>query len=137
MKNMSLKVALASAVAAALFSLSVPAIADISPEDAARFVTVCDINKDGMISRVEVMNRAKMGLEKMADAKGMVDSKAFMQFLLDLQKSDGGPNNYMMPKADMMKKVEAAFSKADTSNKGMLDKKQLQAFVAELMKGGG
>lgn len=138
MKSISLKAVLASAVAASLFSLSVPAIADdISAEAAQRFVTVCDSNNDGMVSRAEVMARAKMGLDKMADAKGMVDSKAFMQFLLDLQKSDGGPNNYMMPKADMMKKIEAAFAKADPSNKGMLDKKQLMAFVAELMKGGG
>jgi Ca2+-binding EF-hand superfamily protein len=137
MKTTTLKAALASTVAAALFALSVPAIADISPEDAARFITVFDVNKDGMISRVEVMTRAKAELDKMADAKGMVDSKKFMQFLLELQKSDGGPNNYMMSKADMMKKLETAFTKADAAKKGMLDQKQLQIFLAELMKSGG
>jgi Ca2+-binding EF-hand superfamily protein len=137
MKAITLKAALASALAAAVFGVSVPALADSSPEDLARFVTVCDFNKDGMLSRVEVMERAKAGLEKMADAKGMVDSKKFTQFLLDLQKSDGGPNNYMMSKADMMKKIETAFTKADTAKKGMLDQKQLQVFLTELMKSAG
>jgi hypothetical protein len=137
MKSISLKAALVSAFAATAFTLSVPAVADSSPEDVARFVTACDFNKDGMLARVEVMARAKAGLEKMADANGMVDSKKFMQFLLDLQKSDGGANNYMMPKADMMKKLETAFDKADSAKKGMLDKKQLQSFLAELTKSSG
>jgi hypothetical protein len=137
MKAITLKAALATSLAAAMFGLSVPAMADSSPEDVARFVSACDFNKDGMLSRVEVMNRAKAGLEKMADANGMVDSKKFMQFLLDLQKSDGGANSYMMAKADMMKKVETAFNKVDTAKKGMLDKNQLQSFLTELTKSSG
>ena len=57
-------------------------------------------------------------------------------FLLELQKSDGAPSGYMISKADMMKKIEAKFDKMDTGKKGMLDKKQADAFLRELMKSG-
>ena len=35
-----------------------------------------------------------------------------------------------------MKKVEAMFDKIDTSKKGMLDRKQAELFLRELMKSG-
>jgi Ca2+-binding EF-hand superfamily protein len=137
MKRNILKATLFSMFAAATFGLSAPVFADSLPGDATRFIQICDTNKDGMVSKAEVMKRAEAQFAKMDTAKkGMVDSKQFVQFLLDLQKSDGGTSGYMMPKADMMKKIEAAFDNADTGKKGMLDRSQLQAFFAELMKSG-
>jgi Ca2+-binding EF-hand superfamily protein len=136
MNRTKLSITIASAFFAAFLGASPLAFADTSPEDAARFVTVCDANKDGMVSKAELMARAKVGFEKMDTAKkGMVDSKQFMQFLLDLQKGDGLPS-YMASKEQMMKKIEAAFDKVDSGKKGMLDMKQLQAFLTELMKSG-
>lgn len=138
MKRNLLKATLFSIFAATAIGVSAPAFADVLPEDINRFVTMCDNNKDGMVSKAELMKRAEAAFTKADTAKkGMVDSKQFMQFLLDLQKSDGGSNAYMASKADMMKKVETAFASADTSKKGMLDRKQLQSFLAELMKSGG
>lgn len=58
--------------------------------DAGRFVTMCDADKDGMVS-----------------------------------------------KAEMMKMVEKMFDKHDTKKMGKLDKQQAEAFLKELMKGGG
>jgi hypothetical protein len=137
MKQHFLKATLFSAVAAALIGISAPAFADATPEDVARFVTVCDISKDGKISRAEVMMRAGEAFSKFDTAqKGMVDSKQFMAFLLGLQKTDGG-SGYMTTKADMMKMIEVAFNNADANKKGLMDAAQLRAFITELMKSGG
>jgi Ca2+-binding EF-hand superfamily protein len=143
MKRNLLKATLFSIFAATAIGISAPVFADTSPEDAARFVKICDSNKDGMVSKAEVMKRAEAEFAKMDKAKkGMVDSKQFVQFLLDLQKSDGGTSGYdsttrpQASKADMMKKIETAFDNADTAKKGMLDRAQLQGFFAELMKSG-
>ena len=136
MKKSLMKVALAS-VAFATISLSIPAFADVTQEDVNRFVTMYDVNKDGMISRVEVMKKAAEMFDKMdTGKKGMLDEKKAMAFLLELQKSDGGTSGYMISKADMMKKIEVMFDKMDTSKKGMLDKKQAEAFLRDLMKSG-
>lgn len=136
MKKSLMKVALAS-VAFATISLSIPAFADVTQEDINRFVTMYDVNKDGMISRVEVMKKAAEMFDKMdTGKKGMLDEKKAMAFLLELQKSDGGSSGYMISKADMMKKIEVMFDKMDTSKKGMLDKKQAEAFLRDLMKSG-
>ena len=136
MKKSLMKVALAS-VAFATISLSIPAFADVTQEDVNRFVTMYDVNKDGMISRVEVMKKAAEMFDKMdTGKKGMLDEKKAMAFLLELQKSDGGSSGYMISKADMMKKIEVMFDKMDTSKKGMLDKKQAEAFLRDLMKSG-
>jgi hypothetical protein len=43
----------------------------------------------------------------------------------------------MVSKADMMKAVDKMFDKHDTKKMGKLDQKQLEAFLKELMKGGG
>ena len=43
----------------------------------------------------------------------------------------------MVSKSEVMKMVEKAFEKHDTKKMGKLDKKQLDAFLAELMKSGG
>ena len=128
--------AVMGSVAVAMMGLSVPAFADVTQEDINRFVTMYDINKDGMISRVEVMKHAAEMFDKMDTAKkGMLDDKKAMAFLLELQKTDGYTGQ-MMSKADMMKKIEKMFDKMDTGKKGMLDKKQADAFVRDLMKAG-
>ena len=43
----------------------------------------------------------------------------------------------MVSKADVMKAVDKMFDKHDTKKMGKLDQKQLEAFLKELMKGGG
>ena len=43
----------------------------------------------------------------------------------------------MVSKAEMMKMVEKMYDKHDTKKMGKLDKKQTEAFLKELMKGGG
>lgn len=136
MKKSLLKVVIGS-LAVAMMGLSMQSFADVTQEDVERFVTRYDINKDGMISRVEVMKRAAEMFDKMdTGKKGMLEEKKAMAFLLELQKSDGAPNTYMTSKADMMKKIEMAFDKMDTDKKGMLNMKQAEAFLREVMKSG-
>ncbi len=43
----------------------------------------------------------------------------------------------MVSKAEVMKAVEKMFDKADIKKMGKLDKKQVEAFLKELMKSGG
>lgn len=136
MKKIITRVA-GSVLAISMFGLSFPAFADISQEDINRFVTMYDINKDGMLSRVEMMKRAAEMLDKMdAGKKGMMDDKKAMAFLLELQKTDSYVAGSMMPKAEIMKRIETAFDKMDAAKKGMLDKKQVEALLKELMKSG-
>lgn len=77
-------IAMSTAIAAA------PAYAAEEALNADKFVTMCDADKDGMVS-----------------------------------------------KAEMMKMVEKMFDKHDTKKQGKLDKQQAEAFLKELMKGGG
>jgi hypothetical protein len=73
--------------------ISTPALAQQSKGetmDADHFVKMCDTDKDGMVS-----------------------------------------------KAEMMKMVEKALSKADSKKAGKIDKGSVEAFLKELMKGGG
>lgn len=136
MKKSLLKVLMGS-IAVSMMGLATPSFADVTQEDVERFVTKYDINKDGMISRVEVMKRAAEMFDKMdTGKKGMLEEKKAMAFLLELQKSDGAPNTYMTSKADMMKKIEMAFDKMDAAKKGMLNMKQAEAFLREVMKSG-
>ena len=82
------KVLAAAALAAAF---AVPAVhAAEESLDANQFVKMCDTDKDGMVSKAEVM-----------------------------------------------KAVEKMFDKADTKKEGRLDRKQVEFFLRELMKGGG
>lgn len=130
---------LSLAIAAIAFSFTVSApsaFADSLPGDLSRYVTMFDINKDGMISRVEVMKMAIEKFEKMSDKQGMIDSKRAAQFLLELQKSDGATPAPMF-KDDMLMMVGKMFDKVDTGKKGMLDKKQFEQFLKDLMKSGG
>ena len=135
MKKSMLNVVMGS-IAAAMMGLSISVFAEATDEDINRFVIACDTNKDGMISRAEVMKRATDMFDKMdTGKKGMMDDKQFMAFLLELKKTDG-VTGQVMSKADLMKKIGSMFDKQDTSKKGMLDKKQAEAFLRELMISG-
>ncbi len=136
MNKQFLKLAL-GALTISLLGGALPARADIiSVEDANRFVRNYDANKDGMVSKAELMKRADEMLKKMSAGKdGMMDDKKALAFLLELQKSDGG-SGYMMSRDDIMKKVDRMFDKADTSKKGMLNARQAEQFLIELMKSG-
>jgi Ca2+-binding EF-hand superfamily protein len=86
MRNLTKTLALAAAVAC---TLVLPAAYAGDNMDAEKFITMCDKNKDGMIS-----------------------------------------------KAEMMKMMEQMFDKHDAKKTGKLDKKQVDAFLAELIKSG-
>ena len=88
MRSLSKALALAAFSAAVAIAPAVHAAEETI--DAGRFVTMCDADKDGMVSKAEVM-----------------------------------------------KMVEKMFDKHDTKKMGKLDKKQAEAFLKELMKGGG
>ena len=85
---------LSKALALAAFSAAMAAVPAVQAAEeginADKFVKMCDADKDGMVS-----------------------------------------------KAEMMKMVEKMFDKHDTKKMGKLDKKQAEAFLTELMKGGG
>ena len=119
--------------AAMLGGVAVPAQADILPGDIDRFIVKFDRNKDGMLTRVEVMEMVQKTIDKMASKDGMVDSKRLAELLAELSKSDGGAGR-MVSKEDAMKMVEAAFKKADAGKKGMLERAQAEAFLRELMR---
>ena len=126
-------------IVASVMAISLPALAD-SVEDANRFVKMCDTDKDGMVSKAEVMKRAADMMKKMeADKSGMVDAKKTIALILELQRGDetSFARPVMMSKAAMMKKLETAFDKVDAKKAGMLDKKQAEAFLRELMKSDG
>jgi Ca2+-binding EF-hand superfamily protein len=133
-----MKFATRSMLAAVLVSVSSMAFADLTPADLARNVTFYDVNKDGMITRVEWMKMAADKLDKMPTKAGMVDSRQAMFFLLELQKSDGGTAApTMMSKDDVLKKAAAMFDKMDGKKAGMLDKKQFEQFLRDLEKSAG
>ncbi|HEX4780928.1 MAG TPA: hypothetical protein VH301_09260 [Usitatibacter sp.] len=83
------KVLAAAALAASMFAIPAVHAAEESL-DGSQFVKMCDADKDGMVSKAEVM-----------------------------------------------KAVEKMFDKADTKREGKLDRKQVEFFLRELMKGGG
>jgi hypothetical protein len=84
----SLTRVLAAAAMAAAFATASTASAK-EDDGADKFVKMCDMDKDGMVS-----------------------------------------------KAEAMKMIEKMFDKQDTKKMGKLDRKQVEAFLAELMKGG-
>lgn len=137
MNKLSAKSLFAAAIAASLLGVTTIARADVSQEDALRFVKVCDSNKDAMVSKAELMKRVNDMMPKLTtDKDGMVDSAKALAFIFELQKTDGA-TSAMISKADLMKRIDTAFTKMDTKGAGMLDQKQLAAFLTELMKSGG
>lgn len=126
-----------SVAAVAALGLPIAVLAEATEEQIDRFVNMYDFNKDGMVSRSELMSRSSDMIDKMAkDKNGMLNDKATRALLLELQKGDGVPSNYMISKADLMKKIGDMFDKLDAAKKGMLDRKQAEAFFNELMKSG-
>ena len=141
MKTTFAKFALSAIVATSVFGLASPVFAqEASAADISRFIKMTDMNKDGMVSKDEMMARVKAALTASTNKAGMVDSKSFMDFLLDIKKSDNAATpaapSVMMAKADMMKKIETAFSKADAAKKQMIDQAQVKMFLAELLRSG-
>lgn len=88
MRNFSSTLAIAALSAAAV--MAAPAAVAGDAIDANHFQTMCDSNKDGMVSKAEAM---KM-VEKMFDKhdtrkKGMLDKVQLEKFLQELMKSSG------------------------------------------------
>lgn len=136
MKKLLLNLMVGAATVAAL-GLPVAVLAEATEEQIDRYVKMYDFNKDGMVSRAEIMSRSAEMIDKMTkDKNGMVNEKQTMALLLELQKSDGAPSNFMVSKDALMKKIGAMFDKLDLAKRGMLDRKQTEAFFNELMKSG-
>ena len=134
----SLMQVLMGSIAVSMMAFSVAAFAEATEEDINRFVKNCDVDKDGMISKSELLKRATATFDKMdSGKKGMMDDMLFMNFLLELKKTDGYTSSgRMMSKADLMNKIETMFDKVDTGKKGMLNRKQAEHFLRELTKSG-
>ena len=129
-----------AAVAIAMIGTSAAVWADVSAEDAARFVKSCDTNNDGMISKAEVRKRVSEMLNKVeADKNGMVDAKKTTMLILQLEGGNSAPASTVafLSKADVMKRIESTFDKMDTAKKGMLNMKQVEAFLRALSESNG
>ena len=82
--------ALATAAALAC-TMAMPAMAgDVSKADADKFVTMCDKDKDGMMSKQEMMQMVEKMFDKHDTKKmGKLDKKQAEDFLKDLLKGSG------------------------------------------------
>ena len=85
----SLTKALAIAAVAGC-AMSLPVYADNDKKDLNNFVTNCDADKDGMVSKAEVMKMVEKSFDK-ADKKktGKLDKKQAEEFLKMLMQSGG------------------------------------------------
>jgi Ca2+-binding EF-hand superfamily protein len=138
--SLNMKISLRASVLAIGLAFSIggstAALANLNPDDINRFVKMYDTNKDGMVSKSELMERMKKMLASMpSDKDGMVNQARTMALLLELQKSDGGVSGAMISKENLMKRIESAFDRMDADKKGMLDAKRTKALLEELMKG--
>jgi len=79
------------ALAAALSIMAMPlAHADNDKRDASNFVTMCDADKDGMVSKAEMMKMMEKMFDKHDTKKqGKLDKKQAEAFLKELMKSGG------------------------------------------------
>ena len=79
------------AVAAAASMLAAPlAYADNDKRDTNNFVTMCDTDKDGMVSKAEMMKMMEKMFDKHDTKKmGKLDKKQAEAFLKELMKSGG------------------------------------------------
>jgi hypothetical protein len=80
-----------SAAAMAVALVSAPAaFAAKEDESAEKFVKMCDADKDGMVSKAEVMKAVEKMFDKHDTKKmGKLDKKQAEQFLADLMKGGG------------------------------------------------
>ena len=138
MNTRKLKTAFVAIVGALALNLATPATAGVSIDDANHFVKMCDSNKDGMLSKTEMMARMSKMLAAMpTDKAGMLDEMRTIALLLEIKRGDGNPPSQMISKEMLMKKIEAAFDKMDADKKSMIDAKRTMEFLAELMRSPG
>jgi Ca2+-binding EF-hand superfamily protein len=78
----------ALALAAVAFTMALPAAYAGDNMDAAKFTTMCDKDKDGMLSKAEVMKMMEQAFDK-ADPKktGKLDKKQVEAFLKEITQS--------------------------------------------------
>ena len=81
----------ALALAAIAGAMALPAMAgDVSKADADKFVTMCDKDKDGMMSKQEMLQMFEKMFDKHDTKKmGKLDKKQSEDFLKDLLKGSG------------------------------------------------
>ena len=86
MRTLTKAFAVAAAVAC---TMGIPAVyADNDGRDAGKFVTMCDKDKDGMVSKAEVMAMVDKMFDKNDPKKsGKLDKKQVDAFLKDLIQS--------------------------------------------------
>ena len=76
-----------AAVAACAFSLPAAQAQETTKMDTDAFVKMCDADKDGMVSKAEVMKMVEKMFDKQDTKKmGKLDKKQTEQFLKDLMK---------------------------------------------------
>ena len=86
----SLNKALAVAAAACAMAVIPMAHADNDKMDVDKFVTMCDKDKDGMVSKAEMMQMMEKMFDKHDSKKmGKLDKKQAEQFLAELMKGGG------------------------------------------------
>lgn len=74
----------------AAFACAPAAFAANEDESANKFVKMCDADKDGMVSKTEVMKAVEKMFDKHDTKKmGKLDKKQAEQFLADLMKGGG------------------------------------------------
>jgi hypothetical protein len=83
------------------------------------------------------MASALVGGSAALAAKEDEGADVFVKMSEKFMKMSDTNKDGMLSKAEAMKRFEMMFDKHDTKKQGMLDKKQTEAFLAELMKGGG
>jgi len=71
-------------------AMAMPAYADNDKMDVNKFVTNCDTDKDGMVSKAEAMKMVEKAFDK-ADTKkaGKLDKKQTEEFLKMIMQSGG------------------------------------------------
>ena len=86
MKKYLTTIAQASILTLSLAGVAVPALAD--DMNASQFVKMCDTDKDGMVSKDEMMKHVEKVWAKVdKEKKGKMDTKQIEAFLKELMKS--------------------------------------------------
>lgn len=138
MKPIKLNTILVSIIGALALNLALPAIAEVSMDDAKRFVKMFDSNKDGMVSKAEMMTRMnKMLATVPTDKAGMVDEMRTLALLLELKRGDGNPTLPMITKEEMMARMKKMLDTVPTDKAGMIDEMKTLALLLELKRGDG
>jgi hypothetical protein len=134
MKKSLLKAVIASIVISTT-AWTVQAVAEeITPAHVERFADKCDVDQNGMISKAKVMKHVGNMLgefEKKSSGQQVgADDEKSRAFLHELQKTDGGFNDYALSTAEL-----STPNNAKTA--GMLSEKKSMAFLLELQRSDG